>query len=370
MRAVSDAALGRLAQSGSMAAVATASGDESVLDKLRALHGKLVNYNECGTGTCADSRADLFEADAYFIRGDWTVQGQFSVGQQKQAAITADPTTGELRTAKWWGLSGLAAYKWDPRFETTARLDFINNKKNGGGLLGYGADNVNGIGPNPANWIPKGTGADWSLSPIMAPLAPVKEEITVVSGVRFVRDGKGWRAFVSVRETHAEPVGDTALGALGVDVNADHLAVAVADPHGNPVAFRSMPTPVVGMRADCRDAIYGDAAKVIVDMALARRVPIVLESLDFRRKRAELETSMSPRYARMLSGLAYAQIGGMIRARAMRLGVRVIERNPAYTSLIGDVKFSARYGVSIHLSAALAIARLRAPETYPVPCNH
>ena len=32
----------------------------------------------------------------------------------------------------------------------------------------------NGIGPNPANWIPKGTGADWSLSPIMAPLAPVK----------------------------------------------------------------------------------------------------------------------------------------------------------------------------------------------------
>ena len=61
-------------------------------------------------------------------------------------------------------------------------------------------------------------------------------------------------------------------------------------------------------------------------MALARRVPIVLESLDFRRKRAELETSMSPRYARMLSGLAYAQIGGMIRARAMRLGVRVIER--------------------------------------------
>jgi hypothetical protein len=42
----------------------------------------------------------------------------------------------------------------------------------------------NGIGPNPANWIPKGTGADWSLSPIMAPLAPVKDEITVVSGLK------------------------------------------------------------------------------------------------------------------------------------------------------------------------------------------
>jgi len=77
------------------------------------------------------------------------VQGQFSVGQHKQAAITADPTTGELRTAKWWGLSGLAAYKWDPRFETTARLDYLANKKNGGGLLGYTvADGRNGIGPD------------------------------------------------------------------------------------------------------------------------------------------------------------------------------------------------------------------------------
>ena len=55
--------------------------------------------------TCSDTRVDLFEVDAYFIRGDWTVQGQFSYGQQKDAAITADPATGELRDAAWWGLS-------------------------------------------------------------------------------------------------------------------------------------------------------------------------------------------------------------------------------------------------------------------------
>jgi hypothetical protein len=42
----------------------------------------------------------------------------------------------------------------------------------------------NGVGPNPENWVPKGTGADWSLSPIMAPLAPVKEHLTVVSGLK------------------------------------------------------------------------------------------------------------------------------------------------------------------------------------------
>lgn len=108
--------------------------------------GSLVHPNDAGR----DTRLDLFEFDAYFIRGDWTWQGQLSLGQQKKAAITADPVTGELRDAKWWGLSTLLAYKFTPRFETTARLDHIHNKKNGGGLLGYNfADDRNGWGPDP-----------------------------------------------------------------------------------------------------------------------------------------------------------------------------------------------------------------------------
>ena len=97
----------------------------------------------------ADTSLNLFEVDAYFIRGDWTVQGQVSAGKQKNASVTADPVTGDLRDASWWGASGLIAYKWMPRFETTGRFDFVSNKKNGGGLLGYtGADGRNGIGPD------------------------------------------------------------------------------------------------------------------------------------------------------------------------------------------------------------------------------
>ena len=96
----------------------------------------------------ADTRLDLFEIDGYFIRGDWTAQGQLSYGRQKHAAITADPVTGEMRDARWWGASGLVAYKFDPRLEGIVRLDYLNNRKNGGGLLGYSfADQRNGLGP-------------------------------------------------------------------------------------------------------------------------------------------------------------------------------------------------------------------------------
>ena len=122
------------------------------------VHGKAANFSTAQidpvTGEAieqADSMLHLFEIDGYFIRGDWTVQGQASFGTQKRASISPDPETGDLRDSRWWGLSGLVAYKFTPRFEGTARADYLNNRKNGGGLLGYvAADGRNGIGPDPA----------------------------------------------------------------------------------------------------------------------------------------------------------------------------------------------------------------------------
>jgi len=110
------------------------------------VHGKAANLVNGGP----DTALNLFEVDGYFIRGDWTVQGQVSYGTQKDASITADPDTGELRKSQWFGLSTLAAYKFTPRFEGIARFDYLNDKKNGGGLLGYGVDERNGIGPDAA----------------------------------------------------------------------------------------------------------------------------------------------------------------------------------------------------------------------------
>ena len=119
------------------------------------VHGKAVNFSAnvidpvtLAVVPQADSRLDLFEADAYFIRGDLTLQGQVGFGRQKNASITP-AADGSLRDAQWWGVSGLAAYKFIPRWEATARLDYINNQKNGGGLLQYSsADGRNGIGPD------------------------------------------------------------------------------------------------------------------------------------------------------------------------------------------------------------------------------
>jgi len=132
------------------------------------LHGKGANLRSDDVNPVTgndydtrDTRLDLFEVDAYFIRGAWTWQGQLSFGQQKQAAITADPTTGDLRDARWYGLSTLVAHKFTPRFEGIARFDYIHNRKHGGGLLGYvAADDYSGLGPDPTGTASTERGAN------------------------------------------------------------------------------------------------------------------------------------------------------------------------------------------------------------------
>jgi IS605 OrfB family transposase len=84
---------------------------------------------------------------------------------------------------------------------------------------------------------------------------------------------------------------------------------------------------------------------------------LALEKLSFTEKKGELREMGNAQYARMLSSFAYSSIILMIKSRAFRLGVHVSEVNPAYTSVIGQVKFAQRYGFSTHESAALVIGR-------------
>ena len=129
------------------------------------LHGKIANFAADGSyndpsgaldadgnpvqvyfdGAGKNTMANLFEVDAYYIRGDWSLFGQVSYGQQDGSAIFN--SDGVLRDAEWWGVSGTAAYKFMPRLEGVLRADYVKNTKNGGGLLGYSYDDdINGIG--------------------------------------------------------------------------------------------------------------------------------------------------------------------------------------------------------------------------------
>jgi len=173
---------------------------------------------------------------------------------------------------------------------------------------------------------------------------------------RFVKDQTGWRVFVSAEAAPIKQISHRQAGAIGVDVNADHLAVSELDRFGNVIDHHRLPCVLYGKTSDQAKALIGDAAKRIADRAAASHKPVVIEKLDFARKKAEAETA-DPRYARMLSSFACSKTSEAIHAACFRRGVEVIEINPAYTSVIGAVNFAQQHGVSVHMGAATAIAR-------------
>ena len=184
----------------------------------------------------------------------------------------------------------------------------------------------------------------------------VPEHLGQAVSYRFKLDAKGWRVLVTVAREDVPVVTDSRRGAVGVDLNEDHLAVSETDSCGNWVRSFSVPLVTHGKTSRQAEALTGDAVAQVVEHARSVGKPIAWERLDFRKKRAELEGE-SPRRSRMLSSFAHGRFREHLVSRGHREGVEVVGVNPAFSSIIGRVTFMERYGLSVHQAAALVLAR-------------
>ena len=173
---------------------------------------------------------------------------------------------------------------------------------------------------------------------------------------RFLRDVRGWRVFLTTEARIVKPVTDWKLGAFGLDINARHLSVMETDRFGNKIGSFDLPLCTDGLSAHQAAAMIGDTVKELVERIRESGKPLVVEDLEFSKKKSELEYA-DPKYARMLSAFAYQKVISVIKAHCYDAGIEVKTVNPAYTSVIGRYKFMHRYGLSVHQVAALVIAR-------------
>ena len=174
---------------------------------------------------------------------------------------------------------------------------------------------------------------------------------------RFKRDAKGWRVFATTRADGCAGGYRPAAGRnWDADLNADHLAVAETDASGDCINAWRVPLVTYGKSHHQAEALIGDAVASVVQYAREVGKPIVIEKLDFRQKKAALEGE-SRRYSRMLSSFSYGKIKAYFVSRGYRQGVEIHQINPAYSSVIGRVKFMERYGLTVHQAAALVLAR-------------
>ena len=202
---------------------------------------------------------------------------------------------------------------------------------------------------------------------IVAALKNIASPVAI--SYRFKRDKKGWRVFASLPIMKPEVTTCKGLGVLGVDINADHLAIVETDRFGNPIRHNRLELNTYGKSSGQAKALIGDTIKTLVSIAQSVQKPLVIENLSFDQKKTELREIGNPRYARMLSSFTYNEIQRFITSSAIRNGVEVEQVNPAYTSVIGRAKFCKRYGLSIHESAALCIGRRFLGVSERLPCH-
>ena len=177
--------------------------------------------------------------------------------------------------------------------------------------------------------------------------------------MRFMRHKFGWTLAVTVEEPAPEVlIGNYENGCLGVDVNADHLAVCVATPDGNKRYVENIPCPASGkgLTTGQRMAMIGDAVKRIIEIGKIHGVGVGIEKLNFSRKKQALKETANKRHRTMLSAFAYNMVLSLIERRCYREGLPCKGVNPAMTSIIGMFKYHSTQNTT-HQAAAQVIAR-------------
>jgi len=155
-------------------------------------------------------------------------------------------------------------------------------------------------------------------------------------------------------------------GCLGLDFNKDRISATYVKPDGNIAYCTEFPFTWIGLSTGQRKARMRDIVKEIVLIAEAYGCAISIESLDFSKKKAAMSEE-STLYNEMLSNLSTALFTTTLESRCKRYRVQLMKVNPAFTSIIGMIKFMTKYGLNSGTAAAMAVARRAMNQSESLP---
>lgn len=158
-------------------------------------------------------------------------------------------------------------------------------------------------------------------------------------------------------------------GCIGFDTNADNLAVSETDENGNLLFHKIIHFDLAGKTSSQREHILSDAVEQVFQIAKERKKPVAMEDLkDFKQEYLYSGKKIN----RILSEFAHRKISMLAESKAYKYETGLCKVNPAFTSQIGKVKYMRKYGLSVHESAAFAIARraMGLQESTPKAIKH
>ena len=180
-----------------------------------------------------------------------------------------------------------------------------------------------------------------------------------------IKDGR-WKVALQFTPAPVNRVSNAiAYGCIGIDLNPGSIDWAYVDWNGN-LKRHGKFVLQQGLPKGKMKAQLVKVSLKLAALATEYKCPVVCEELNFSSKKAQLK-EISTKLARMLSGWAYAEFFKQLGSILANRGIQLKTVNPAFTSLIGLVKYTKQYGISSGVAAAIVIARrgMRLTEKLP-----
>lgn len=145
------------------------------------------------------------------------------------------------------------------------------------------------------------------------------------------------------------------FGVIGVDFNKGFVSVSETDKYGNLIN-----TFNINYQYSKGNQTTNDFQHIVTrlkDYCLDVGKDLVIEKLNFDKKRDTLISKKGKKYNKMLSTLAYSKFDSIITSKCVKNRIFLYKVNPAWTSWIAKQKYCPKMKLNIHSGASYVIAR-------------
>jgi len=163
---------------------------------------------------------------------------------------------------------------------------------------------------------------------------------------------------VSVEQREHDLITHDKNGVIGIDINYDNIAIADINKVGQLLSSHVYRYNF----GQTHSSIYREhhihkAVNAIIEKAKALKKDIVIEDLDFIKTKIKQDKGINPKHNYKTHSFPYAKVINKFLTEGFLHGVKVHQKNPAYSSLLGKICYTKAYGLSTHQAAAYVMAR-------------
>ena len=144
-------------------------------------------------------------------------------------------------------------------------------------------------------------------------------------------------------------------GVIGVDFNKGFVSVSETDKYGNLINTFNINYQYSKGNQTTND--FQSIATRLKDYCLDTGKDLVIEKLNFNKKKGTLISKKGKKYNKMLTTLAYSKFDSVITSKCVKNRIFLHKVNPAWTSWIAKQKYCPKMKLNIHSGASYVIAR-------------